>query len=103
MAALTGHTDIVFGICFSNDSEHVFSASKDKYVKQWNVKDLKLVKTFEGHEGSVKCLAIASDDKFLFSGSRDNFIIQWNVDDATIRQRFVHDSNILCVALSPNN
>ena len=30
LTTLIGHTDMVLGICFSNDSENVFSASKDK-------------------------------------------------------------------------
>jgi len=44
-----GHSDTVYGICFSPDNKMIATASADKFVKVWEVPTGKFVKSFEGH------------------------------------------------------
>ena len=44
------------------------------------VKDIKLLKSLEGHKGGVLSVSFSPDGRFLASGSRDNTIKIWEVE-----------------------
>ena len=45
------------------------SASDDETVRLWDVQSGRLVRTLEGHTGSVESVAFAPDGRLLASGS----------------------------------
>jgi len=80
---LTGCRGNVNGICFSADGAQIFAAAGEAgifgEIRQWNVTDGKLVRTFEGHRDAIYSLAISPDGKILATGSYDQKIKLWDV------------------------
>jgi len=56
-------------LCKSDDC--IFSGSKDKTIKMWNVKNASLICTYDEHGGSITCLEVSENDQYLISGSED--------------------------------
>jgi len=48
-----GHSHWVRDLAWSPDSSQIVSVSDDKTVKVWDLKSVKLVKNYSGHEGVV--------------------------------------------------
>lgn len=76
---LAGHAGPVMGLQFSADSTKLFSGSKDKSLRLWNVADGQQAAILETpHE--VTALALNLDGTRLFSGhAGDHFIRGWAV------------------------
>lgn len=76
---LAGHTGPVMGLQFSADSTKLFSGSKDKSLRLWNVADGQQAAILETpHE--VTAVALNLDGTRLFSGhAGDNFIRGWAI------------------------
>jgi eukaryotic-like serine/threonine-protein kinase len=66
------------GLAFTSDGEILASASDDKTVRLWSVKDGKF-QTLTGHKGHVSSIAFSPDNRHLASGSSDWTIRVWNV------------------------
>ncbi len=73
-----GHSDTVYGVCFSPDGKMLASASADKFVKIWEVPSGKLVKAFEGHTHHVLDVGWMADGKLLASAGGDNTVKIWD-------------------------
>jgi len=56
---LDNHTRWVWGVAFTSDSEHLFSASSDMTAVLVHIESGKVSTTFEGHQKAITCLAIA--------------------------------------------
>lgn len=80
---LSGHRGNVNAIVFSGDGAQLFAASGENAllgeVKQWNVADGSLTRTFEGHKDTIYSMAISPDGKVLATGSYDQKIKLWAV------------------------
>ena len=76
---LAGHAGPVTGVQFTADSTRLFSGSKDKTLRLWNLADGAQVGLLETpHE--VTCLALNLDGSKIFSGHMgDHFVRGWNV------------------------
>jgi WD40 repeat protein len=86
-----GHSDTVFGVCFSPDDTMLASCGADKFVKTFEVwariwglptdfPSGKLIKSFEGHTHHVLDVGWKGDGKLLASAGADNVIKVWNFD-----------------------
>src|SRR5262249_39685166 len=75
-----GHSDTVYGICFSPDNKMIATASADKFVKVWEIPSGKFVKSFEGHTHHVLDVGWAADGKLLASAGGDNTVKVWNFE-----------------------
>ena len=64
----SGHSDTVFGVCFSPDTKLLATCGADKFVKVWEVPSGKFVKAFEGHTHHVLDVGWKPDGKLLASG-----------------------------------
>ena len=65
---------------------NLYSASRDKSVKLWNVATGVKVHSFRGHESTVYC--VAASENYMYSGSADKTIIQWDVHNRTVLRTF---------------
>src|SRR5207302_11141113 len=73
-----GHSDTVFGVCFSPDGTKLATCSADKFVKVFQVPSGKFLKLFEGHTHHVLDVGWKADGKLLASASADNSIKVWD-------------------------
>ncbi|MBI3412295.1 MAG: NB-ARC domain protein [Planctomycetes bacterium] len=75
-----GHSDTVYGICFSPDNKMIATASADKFIKVWEIPSGKFVKSFEGHTHHVLDVGWTSDGKLLASAGGDNTVKVWDFE-----------------------
>lgn len=70
LMTLDGHAAAVNAIQI--DGDQIVSASGDRNIKIWNVKDGRLVRTLPGHQKGIACVQF--DSKRIVSGSSDNTV-----------------------------
>jgi tricorn protease-like protein len=75
-----GHSDTVFGVCFSPDSTKLATCGADKFVKAWQLPTGKFIKAFEGHTHHVLDVGWKGDGKLLASAGADNVIKIWDYE-----------------------
>ncbi|HEY9636569.1 MAG TPA: TIR domain-containing protein, partial [Coleofasciculaceae cyanobacterium] len=98
---LSGHSDVVYGLALSPDSQMIASASWDKSVKLWNT-DGTLLKTLKGHTDEVDGVAFSPDGQMIASVSRDKTVKLWNRDGTLLKTLKGHKDEIDGVAFSPD-
>ena len=74
------HSDTVFGVEFSPDGKDLASGAADKFLKVFDVRTGKLVRSFEGHTHHVLGVAWKADGSLLASAGADNQIKVWNFE-----------------------
>ncbi|PRP81592.1 putative protein-like [Planoprotostelium fungivorum] len=88
-----GHRDSVTTVVVSG--KYLFSASRDTYVKRWNLKNTAKRRecsvTYRGHTFWVECMQVV--DNYLFTGSADHTIKAWNVKTAECLQTYKGHTN----------
>lgn len=86
-AILTGHTDEVLHVAFSNNGTKLATAGKDKMLLVWSVggrqSDFVLLHRLGPHLAAVWSVAWCPDDKSLLSTTVDGDVAVWNVENGT--------------------
>jgi WD40 repeat protein len=75
-----GHSDTVYGVCFSPDHTKLASCGADKFIKVFEVPSGKFIKAFEGHTHQVLDVGWHSDGKLLASAGADNTVKVWDYE-----------------------
>jgi WD40 repeat protein len=75
-----GHSDTVFGVCFSPDDKMLATCAADKFVKTFEVPSGKFLKAFEGHTHHVLGVGWKADGKLLASAGADNVVKVWDFE-----------------------
>ncbi len=71
-------------LCLSQDEKLLISSSKDKTIKIWDLKNLKLKKSLNAHEDSIRSICISPDNNFIISSSFDKTVKVHNILDGTV-------------------
>jgi hypothetical protein len=80
MDVRNGHSDQVFGVCFSPDATKLATCGADKFVKVFEVPSGKFIKSFEGHTHHVLDIGWKADGKLLASAGADNTVKVWDFE-----------------------
>lgn len=81
--------------CFPG-STWIFSASRDKTVLMWDIKQGdEPIQEFCGHELVVNGLALSPDGRKLCTGSRDNSMCLWDIESGQCEQRSTISRNLV--------
>ncbi len=56
ITTLTGHTNAILELTWSQDDSKVYTCSADKSIGVWDIYESKRIKKFKGHESFVNCL-----------------------------------------------
>jgi WD40 repeat protein len=105
--SLGGHLDTVACVSWNADGTKLLSASFDKTVRLWDVKDAKEAKTlhtFTGHSDFVYAVAFGPDGSWYTTASKDR--TGRIIDTATGKGLFTmsgSDQEVLAVAVHPTN
>lgn len=85
-AALKGHTSWVRGLVLTPCGKYVISASNDCTLKIWDLQTGTLLRTLEGHHGSVRGVAFAetSSGAIIVSGSNDETLKVWDFESGRV-------------------
>lgn len=75
---LTGHAAAVTGLQFTTDGSLLFSASKDKTARVWNLATGQPAGQLDT-PAEILCVLLSPDGKRLLTGHADNLIRGWNV------------------------
>ncbi|HEY9691386.1 MAG TPA: WD40 repeat domain-containing protein [Oculatellaceae cyanobacterium] len=97
---LTGHTSEITAFIVSPDSQILITGSKDKTIKQWNLKTGNLIRTLNQHSGEITSLAISKDNKVIASGSKDKTIKLWNLKTGQLIRTLSNKGEIYTVKFS---
>jgi WD40 repeat protein len=105
MLTFAKHTNFVFGVAFSPNSESVASVSWDRTVKVWDRATGKEQHSFTGHQGDVLGVAFSPNGKLLASASQDGTVRVWDLMKKG-QERILRDvgpmGRAFAVAFSPN-
>lgn len=100
---LTGHTEAVNGVRFSNCGSYLASCGQDSKVLLWNVfhEQNSNYGMLEGHENSVTEVCWSRDGDQLLSCSADKSLIWWDAKTGgNIRVLKTHKSFVNCCGVS---
>lgn len=100
---LEGHSGFVQDLALSNNAEFAISASWDRSLRLWNLKNGETICKFLGHTKDVLSVAFSPDNRQIVSGGRDNQLKMWNVKGECMftMERDCHTDWVSCVRFSP--
>jgi WD40 repeat protein len=88
---------------FSPDGRTLASGNYDHRIQLWSVADQSLIKTLEGHQGSVQALIFVTDpgtlDRCLISGSYDQSLRFWDLETGEADRLTGHEGSVQCLSL----
>jgi WD40 repeat protein len=85
------------------NADVVVSAGADKKVKIWDVKEGKLIKSIDAHDGAVNAVASSPDGKLLATGGADKKVKIWNLKDGSeVKSIDAHTDAVTALAFSPD-
>jgi WD40 repeat protein len=99
--ALGGHTGNVEDIVFSREGNILFSASRDKTVRRWDLSTGAGSILYE-HAGEVTELSLSPDGTRLASGGEDWAPRVWHLGEGRGRSLSGHTAQVASVAFSPD-
>ncbi|HXY32892.1 MAG TPA: c-type cytochrome domain-containing protein [Planctomycetaceae bacterium] len=74
------HSDTIYGVDFSRDGKYLASCAADKFVKIFETRTGKQVRSLEGHAHQVLAVSWKADGSLLASAGADNQIKVWNLE-----------------------
>jgi len=114
-AILTGHTNTIHSLSFSDDGQSLATGSSDTTVRIWDLSGLTAgedavgiteSQVLEGHTDTIYAIDFAPGGLLLVSGSDDDTMILWErTDDGTFAEKAVlaeHTDDIGAAGFSPD-
>jgi WD40 repeat protein len=97
---LQGHTDYIWWIDASDNSNVALSGSKDHSVRLWDLRTGQCVKVMEAHEDEVKSVSMDSVCKTAVSGSGEvNALKLWDLGSGQCIETFDHGQGVFDVMM----
>ncbi|CAN8288588.1 unnamed protein product [Cochlearia groenlandica] len=71
------HSDAVSCLSLVEDQGLLYSASWDRTVKVWRIRDLKCIESIKAHDDAVNSIVGAPGESLMFTGSADGTVKMW--------------------------
>jgi WD40 repeat protein/mono/diheme cytochrome c family protein len=84
IATIENHADWVFGISFAGDGKHLFTCSRDKTAKVWDLVARESVLTFPDHQNTVYGVLAKADGKLGYSAGEDKQLRMFSAAGANL-------------------
>jgi len=98
---LIGHTDVVTAIAFAPDGT-LYSASRDKTIRQWLPNTGEAIATFSSHKAAVEAIALHPQQPILVSGGAEGAVKIWHTGtQELLRTLSGHGAQVSAIALPP--
>jgi len=79
VAELQHPSQLAVRVClFSPTTHRLATAGEDDSIVLWDVSTHTIIKTFDGHEGTVTCLSFTPDSSYIVSGSTNCDLKMWD-------------------------
>ncbi|WP_298906029.1 serine/threonine-protein kinase [uncultured Nostoc sp.] len=99
----SGHSGWINSIAISPDGQTLVSASNDKTIKVWNLKNGEEIFTITPDTDTVKSLVISPDGYSLVSGNINGVIQVWNITTGKEIHTFAgHGYEVFALIISPD-
>lgn len=102
-ATLQGHTAAVLSLAFHPQSTILVSGSDDATLKIWSLTTEQPLYSIKAHKDAISAIAISPDGLTLASASNDTTVKLWNLKTGKLRSTLKHTSEVLSIAISPDN
>ncbi|KAL7278257.1 hypothetical protein ACG7TL_008233 [Trametes sanguinea] len=96
------HTDRIPSVAWSSDGTLAASGSTNGKIVLWSVDPPEESSTLSGHHGQVNSVVFSCDGA-LISGSYDKTCKIWDMRTKSLLRTLKHDSEVRCVAVSPDS
>jgi serine/threonine protein kinase len=78
VAALNGHSDVIYTLAYSPDGTRLASGSGDGTVRIWDMTSNRQALTLPGHVGDVRRVVYSPDGRYLVSVGEDRTVRIWD-------------------------
>jgi outer membrane protein assembly factor BamB len=100
---LIGHTNKVFAVAFSPDSQLIATGAADNTARLWDAVALKERRVLSGHHGAILAVAFAPDGKTVATASADHTVRLWDATTGDQRcELTASKEEVRAVAFSPD-
>ncbi len=100
---LKGHSGRLYGIRFSQDGEHVVTASADQTAKIWEIPSGRLITTLRGHTAHVFAADFSPNSRRVVTASGDGTARIWQAGSGNQLQELRgHTQPVLAAVFSPS-
>jgi len=89
---MSGHTQPIHGVSFTNDGKRLVSVSSDRTIRLWDGESGKPMDLIAKHSAPLESLASCPNDRFLAIGAWDGSIILWDMVTAREAARLTRSS-----------
>lgn len=98
-----GHRGRATAVSFSPDQQWLATASADRKVRLWRLRDRRLVRVLQGHQDEVLSVAFSPDSQLLASGSKDKTLKVWQVAyGSLLYTRSNHREDVCALMFTPD-
>ena len=98
-----GHYAEITAIATSSNNQFLFTGSKDKTIKLWNIHSGKEIRQYIGHNASIIDLQVDINNERILSVSIDSTAILWDIKSSKIIHKFqLNKTQILNACFHPD-
>ncbi len=98
-----GHNAAIKAVTYSKDGKYLFTGSRDKTIKLWEIATGRELRSFYGHGSTINDLAVSPDGRHILSSSADKTAKLWDIKTGDLLQTFVgHKELLTSVSFHPD-
>ncbi|MBW8064345.1 MAG: WD40 repeat domain-containing protein [Nitrospira sp.] len=99
-----GHSQGVWAVAYSPDSQTLASGGADRFVRIWEMETGRLLKSLRGHTEDIRAAVFTADGQTVITGSADRTIRMWNVTTGEPTKLLFsrYDHAVCCLSPSPD-